>query len=1222
MAPLTISLTAALSTMLRFASASHAWYEFPPAGNRSGGGGAQPTTFEALSSTLAWDRVEQTLHTFVYAATQFYFEHGCGAYFGGQHWGDGSSHVDFAIWDSNASSKSSQPAAANCQRFGNEGTGANCGAVVDFKRGREYSFHVELAMKNSSGAGWAVSIVDEWSGNETRYGQIFIRDVLGSRAAPDSVGGCGRLSTVAHVSPSVVPTAAAVGAISFQEYYLCDRLNWKETCGFHSSFGWLGPRFFSTSSSDSATSDLWLWEATADAGAAVRRARGPRANSTGATLPAAVMVDSENHTQTDGCVPGYPCGGARVYFQKGRDVAADPPLPQKRWIWKALKTTDDASRRIPGVFVSSADKSWLANLTRTIVAAGRIPTMHRGERISLFSPDDCTLWPNGSVVPPTGCAADPRGGCKAGSNCYADSYTRDSTYGVTLAPEFYSKAAVRVAAETFLNASQAGPGGLKMVEAILPGPPLCTPDFNCGLDNSFGCPDNNAFMLKLAAFYSTQWKDDAWLCAHEPELASVYTWARRLRGPEALSVGQYGFMDSVGVTGNNLFMSLLFVEGARAVATALSRAKCPAPLTVPVSNYTAEAERTSDAIGLLFDETVGMYKATDQHDNKTDVWGSVFAVSIGAGSAKHRAAVVDYVVANHSIVFAWGQVRHLPWPQSWTYARNLPGNGQNGGYWALPVSWALQAVAKKDPALANKLLGDCLADFRQNGVWEWANWTVPLPVGDEPGCPIGRCRAGHPNYVASATAVHSFVRDFANVQEEEPPLLKTDDAGQDHGAPAWRQSWAINDSTILMWRNATGYQPIDDFESYGVVMLDWAHGAHVWINSFSPSPMRNGAVLRHQCELIKARWPQKKCVVYRNSVKALSQFDDVSAKIDDPAFAGFFLPFKPGATQSGACRPNSGIGVDCANLTASDVHVPMCDPGALRTKCNRKLYHDSRQIPEVVGHNYRNDTIFAYENLSCTGSTCNCGESPCGEYLFDHRNASLRSWLAKEYFGGPDCLGSPAVDGIILDDNWSASGPSEEDIHSVADMGLSTKDVGDITAGLQQSLTALAAEAAKHGSYVVPSYAGDSMSTRSANHTQCAERMRQGCSPGAPPFGPFVFTVRGNAVPGGGWSPIDVELDLAYYLILRGPYAWIGSGYILGWGLSHSWNEATQRQLSISDFDGWLKDWGSRDFGLPKGQCTETAAGSEVFVREWSHVTATLDCKAPGGKPTGTVTMH
>ena len=355
---------------------------------------------------------------------------------------------------------------------------------------------------------------------------------------------------------------------------------------------------------------------------------------------------------------------------------------------------------LPGVFISREDKRWLANLTQTIVAAGRIPTTFRNQSLLLFSPDDCTLYPNGSVVWPADCAWDPRDGCKRGTLCYADSYTRDSTYGITFAPEFYERDAVRAAADVFLNTSvpwgahrgSAFPCkadcGLKVVEAILPLGSL-----------SFGCPDNNAFLLKLAAFYATHWADHEWLCSNEPALAAVYSWARRLRGPEGLSSGQYGFMDCVGVSGNNLFMSLLFVEGARAMAAALSAADCSSTaggreLTVPIANYTAEAQRTSDAIGLLFDPSVGMYRATDQGDNQTDVWGSVFSVALGAGSAAHQQAVVEYVTDNYEIIFAWGQVRHLPYPQTWQYAstwnrtgnNNLPGNFQNGGYWVSNTS--------------------------------------------------------------------------------------------------------------------------------------------------------------------------------------------------------------------------------------------------------------------------------------------------------------------------------------------------------------------------------------------------------------------------------------------------------------------------------------------------------------------------------------------------------
>ena len=132
----------------------------------------------------------------------------------------------------------------------------------------------------------------------------------------------------------------------------------------------------------------------------------------------------------------------------------------------------------------------------------------------------------------------------------------------------------------------------------------------------------------------------------------------------------------------------------------------------------------------------------------------------------------------------------------------------------------------------------------------------------------------------------------------------------------------------------------------------------------------------------------------------------------------------------------------------------------------------------------------------------------------DHRNASLRKWLVEEYFFGEQALGSPNVDGVILDDGWGATGPTEENGASVADMGLSAADVAHIATSWSISLNALNVEVEKRGKYVVPTYAGDSMSTRSHNHTQCAQRMRQlGCSPGSAATGPMVFTVRFTKAP-------------------------------------------------------------------------------------------------------------
>ena len=149
--------------------------------------------------------------------------------------------------------------------------------------------------------------------------------------------------------------------------------------------------------------------------------------------------------------------------------------------------------------------------------------------------------------------------------------------------------------------------------------------------------------------------------------------------------------------------------------------------------------------------------------------------------------------------------------------------------------------------------------------------------------------------------------------------------------------------------------------------------------------------------------PRAKCIVYRNIVKALNQFAEVSAVLEDAAYAGFFLPWKPGATQTGnhGLRTNGGPPlmsnpqVECRNPTRSDVHVPTCD-GANMTKCSKRFYFGTHQVPLVAGHNWAG-TMHPFENLTCSGGHCDCGRNPCGEYIFDPRNKTIRKWFVEDY---------------------------------------------------------------------------------------------------------------------------------------------------------------------------------------------------------------------------------
>lgn len=75
--------------------------------------------------------------------------------------------------------------------------------------------------------------------------------------------------------------------------------------------------------------------------------------------------------------------------------------------------------------------------------------------------------------------------------------------------------------------------------------------------------------------------------------------------------------------------------------------------------------------------------------------------------------------------------------------------------------------------------------------------------------------------------------------------------------------------------------------------------------------------------------------------------------------------------------------------------------------------------------------------------------------------------------------------------------------------------------------------------------------------------------------------------------------DLAAFLLIRGPYSW------LGWG----WKGPSRSYYFPPEFHA--------DYGVPSGLCHETSAGSGVFTRDFSKSTVTMDC----GTYTGSIVM-
>ena len=143
--------------------------------------------------------------------------------------------------------------------------------------------------------------------------------------------------------------------------------------------------------------------------------------------------------------------------------------------------------------------------------------------------------------------------------------------------------------------------------------------------------------------------------------------------------------------------------------------------------------------------------------------------------------------------------------------------------------------------------------------------------------------------------------------------------------PAWPQTWHLPTSTVVMPCNYSGMIPENKLAGWGLVDFDWSNAKALWVNE---SPMDCQERLLAQAQVVKRATPSARVLVYRNLVKALPWFSDVRAKLADPAYAGWFLKYKPG----GSVGPGKW-------------HSPPCTlERSGKTKCS-PFYHDLEQTP-------------------------------------------------------------------------------------------------------------------------------------------------------------------------------------------------------------------------------------------------------------------------------------
>jgi len=185
----------------------------------------------------------------------------------------------------------------------------------------------------------------------------------------------------------------------------------------------------------------------------------------------------------------------------------------------------------------------------------------------------------------------------------------------------------------------------------------------------------------------------------------------------------YGYTDTVRKTGHLLMESALYYEACSQMATLCRKAGVGEP-----DEYLRRAGLIKKNIGRLWDRDSGAFYAADDLCRQYDVWGTAFVIDRNLATKEQEQRALSFLVNNYDRYMQKGQVRHLLAYSSWQSTFNFRDEGvyQNGGYWATPLAWLVPVLARRNPALAQRTLRECLADFRARGIYEWINGGVTV----------------------------------------------------------------------------------------------------------------------------------------------------------------------------------------------------------------------------------------------------------------------------------------------------------------------------------------------------------------------------------------------------------------------------------------------------------------------------------------------------------------
>jgi len=220
----------------------------------------------------------------------------------------------------------------------------------------------------------------------------------------------------------------------------------------------------------------------------------------------------------------------------------------------------------------------------------------------------------------------------------------------------------------------------------------------------------------------------------------------------------------------------------------------------------------------------------------------------------------------------------------------------------------------------------------------------------------------------------------------------------------------------------------------------------------------------------------QKVWIYRNTVYGYPWFSSVRQILDDPEYKPWFLMFNSskGSTYSPKCDDNYKPNPKCTEYFHTQMDTPLPGPGG---------YGECHPIEPNLG--------------------CDCGSKPCGFYVFNHSSdvvvngQRFQDWFLNSYMFN-EVGNSSLVNGFYWDDQWYPGGVGDDpEPGMVADMGLTTADLLQLTASYTANMLALRKRTLAEGKFAWQLLTAENV--RTSPPAQCKADLAKYCQAGASP---------------------------------------------------------------------------------------------------------------------------